>query len=538
MSENNGFDPGYLNSLAARAAATMQQGNFAEALRTGLAVLAKAPDNLAMLRLAADAATRLRDWRNAIRIGEHWRATYPGDPQAIRSLASAYFEVGDAKKSRDVYHTLVEANPDSAEHLSIYSRLCLAAFDYEGAAQALEKAQSLAPASAESLYALARLKLFLGALDEAEALSAEAIRVDPNFSPAYAQYASLRNGDVGERVEKQMMRLAMDGAQPAERRASLFLALGDVNHHRKDYARAMQAFHQGNQISSALFRAEGLAYDPENFEYQRAREERVFRMLPSERAFARGPATPVFIVGMPRSGTTLVESILAAHPDVYGAGELGTMPVIHNSVLAWAEAEGGKTLADAPQERLQAWRDQYFAGYPDIKGARIVADKQPLNFRAAGIIKSLFPEAIIIHIRRNPVDTGFSIYRNDFGKGWPYAVGLESIAHFYGEYARIVARWEKALGPAFPLFQYEALIADFETQARRLVDLCGLDWREECLEFHRAARPIATFSSTQVRRPVRKIVAHAQDKYGDLLKPLIDGLERAGVDLETGALKA
>ena len=516
----------------------MRAGNVVEALRLALASLAETPGDMATLKLAVNAAVRLRDWRTVVRVGEQFRAHHPDNMEAIHALAHAYFEIGDVEKSRSIYRVLVEANPNSAEHLSVYSRICLAAFDYEGATRALERAHSLAPPSAANLYALARLKLFLGALDEAEDLNAEAIRMDQNFSPAYAQYVSLRGGDVDNKIKARMEFLANDNNLPQEHRASLFLALGEISHHRKKYVEAMESFSRGNQISHAILSAEGLRYRQENYTRQRAREDQVFRVRPTKLEFAISQTTPVFVVGMPRSGTTLVESILAAHPDAYGAGELDRMPVIYRDVLAWAEKEGGKTLADATHEQLQTWRDQYVAGYPDVGHARVVIDKQPFNFMAVGLIKTLFPEAIIIHVRRNPVDTGFSIYRNDFGKAWPYAVSFDSIAHFYADYARTTAYWEKILGPAFPLFQYEKLIADFEAEAKRLVALCGLDWREECLAFDKVERPIATFSAAQVRRPLRKMICHAEHQYGDLLNPLINGLQRAGVDLETGAIKA
>ncbi|MBL4619676.1 MAG: hypothetical protein JKX88_06210, partial [Marinicaulis sp.] len=118
---------------------------------------------------------------------------------------------------------------------------------------------------------------------------------------------------------------------------------------------------------------------------------------------------------------------------------------------------------------------------------------------------------------------------------WPYATSLKNIAHFYGEYSRLVAYWEGRMGEAFPLFQYEELIADFEPYVRRLLKLCDLEWRDECLEFHRVKRAVATFSTTQVRQPIRKTITSAHAQYGDFLKPLIEGLTRAGVDLTTGA---
>lgn len=524
-------------SLIGYAQAMLKLSNPGEALRAGAAAVQISPKSAKAYQVCASAAMALRDWPQLLNICEAWRGVDARDPEAIRSLAHAYFELGNAEKARDVYHDTVKANPKSADHLATYARLCLGAFDYAGAEAALEKAHGLSAPTAESLYALARVKMFLGALDEAESLSADAMKKNPKFALPYAQYTTLRGGRVEDDTRQQMVRLAEDAGQHPEHRASLYFAIGDVYHRAKDYAQAMGAYDEGNVLSEGIIAKEGLAYQPATFEHQREREQRSFRALPSGGDYSDGPLRPIFVVGMPRSGTTLTESILAAHPEVVGAGELHTFPAIHNNVLQWCEANGGKAASEAPRQQLQLWRDQYFAGLPKATGERFVVDKQPLNFRGAGLIKAIFPEATIIHIRRNPIDTGLSIYRNDFAKAWPYATKMESIAHFYGEYARIVRYWEDCMGDAFPLFQYEQLIADFEAEAKRLVGLCGLDWREECLQFHKVQRPVATFSTTQVREPIRRSVTHAVDQYGEvLLKPMIDGLKKAGVDLETGAL--
>lgn len=523
-------------ALAGYGEAAMKLGDPAEALRAGMAALQAAPTSKKAFSVAAGAAMALRNWPQLVQLGEAWRTAHPKNAEAIRSLAHAYFELGSSEKARDVYYELVQANAGSADHWATYARLCLTSFDYDGAEAALEKAHKFGDPSADSLYALGRVKLFLGELDEAESLSAEAMKRNPKFALAFTQFTTLRGGKVDDETLQHITRLANDASQHPEHRASLFFANGDIYHRRGDYKLAMQAFDQGNQLSEAILSKEGVSYRPAVFERQREREQMAFRALPKETDFTAGPARPIFVVGMPRSGTTLMESILAAHPDVYGAGELHSLPAIHNNALQWSENNGGKALADAPREQLQKWRDQYFASYPKLHDESVVVDKQPLNFRGAGLIKAIFPEATIIHIRRNPVDTGFSIYRNDFAKAWPYATRLESIAHFYGEYARIAAYWEERLGEAFPLFQHEQVVAEFEAEARRLIEICGLDWRDECLAFHQVKRPVATFSSTQVREPMRRSAISAREQYGGLLQRLIDGLENAGVDLDTGAL--
>ncbi len=532
------LNPDNIDAHFGRGECQIREKNYAGAMQTGRAIMKKAPSKPRGYRLAGVAATALRDWRALLQIGEQFQSACPGDIVAIRFIANAHFELGDTEKARNAYEIIVRQNPDSAVELTHYGRYCLSVFDYDAAERALEKAWRLAPDSTETLYALSRLKLFLGELEESEKLCAAAIKADPEFSPAYAQYTKLRNGDVSPDMAGAMQRIATRESIPDEHKASLFFALGEVNHRRGDYKVAMAAIDEGNQISDGLLRAEGLGYEPAQYEKFRSREFQVFTVAPVADRYDPAPVAPIFIVGMPRSGTTLIESVLAAHPNVIGAGEHLTLPAIHREVFLWAKQSGAQSLSDASPALLKNWRRQYFDQCPKLAGKSHVADKQLVNFRSIGLIRTLFPEAAIVHMRRNPVETGFSIYRNDFGKAWPFATRLGHIAHYYGDYARIMEHWAEIAGEGLAVFQYEEVTANFEAEARRLVEHCGLDWRDECLEFHRVKRPVATFSSTQVRKPLMKNKPSIREQYGPLLQTLIDGLQQAGIDLETGALRS
>jgi hypothetical protein len=156
---------------------------------------------------------------------------------------------------------------------------------------------------------------------------------------------------------------------------------------------------------------------------------------------------------------------------------------------------------------------------------------------AVGFIRHIFPEAKIVHIRRDPVETGFSIFRRNFSQQWPYANDLDSIAHYYGEYARLMAHWETSFPEAFAFVQYESLVDDFEAELRRVLAFCGLPWDETCLNFHTADRPVITFSAVQVRKPASKDHLGAARAYAKHLAPLREALEAAGVDRATGRLQ-
>ena len=165
-----------------------------------------------------------------------------------------------------------------------------------------------------------------------------------------------------------------------------------------------------------------------------------------------------------------------------------------------------------------------------------MTDKHPLNFEAAALMARLFPDAAIIHVRRNPIETGLSVYRQEFSKQWTFAHRLEDIGHYYGHYARLVAHWEHTLPGRFTTIQYERFVDSFEQAAPQLVRACGLSWEPQCLNFQRTSRAIATFSTVQARDAVRLGESRAE-RYEKHLAPLAAALERAGVDPETGALR-
>ncbi len=518
------------------ARALYQAGAYNDAFQAAMSANAVSPPNVSALKIAAAAAHQARNWRALVETAEAWRRADPSDLEALRFLAGALFETGEPKKAKEAFKAIAESPTVSAEDLTAYGRYCLSAFDYQAARTALEKALAAAPGSAMTVFALSRLHFFEGDLKEAEKMCRRAIDADPDLAPAYPHLARLTDGNVDDRALASMQRLANSDNVAAEHKSSLCFALGDILHRQARYDEAMAMFAAGNQTTENLFRAESCTYNAANMESVRRRELELLHGN-SKAASAKMTVTPIFIVGMPRSGTTLIESVLAAHPEVFGAGELTSMPSIHADVLHHMVRSGINSLDAIPAEQLKEWRRQYISSWPETGSASLIVDKQPANFRSVGLLRILFPEAPIIHIRRDPVETGFSIYRHDFNKAWPFATGLEKIAHYYGEYARIMAHWDAYCDAPPSLFQYENFVDDFENEAKRLIAACGLEWRNECLEFHNQKRPVATFSAAQVRQPVKRKSTNVREQYGERLKPLIDGLEGAGIDLETGAYR-
>ncbi len=178
-------------------------------------------------------------------------------------------------------------------------------------------------------------------------------------------------------------------------------------------------------------------------------------------------------------------------------------------------------IAGIAESTWNQWREFYLKETPDTRGASVVTDKNPWNFDAIGVILRLFPDARIIHVRRNPVETGLSIFRNEFGKFLPFTCRLEDIGHYYGEYARLMAHWDSVLGDRFTTIQYEEFIEGFDNAGPALLAACGLDWEDSCRDFWKHGRVISTISTMQARRPLAKPTDRAQ-LYAAHLRPLVD----------------
>ncbi len=244
--------------------------------------------------------------------------------------------------------------------------------------------------------------------------------------------------------------------------------------------------------------------------------------LIGERAGAGDPSdAPVFVVGMPRSGSTLVEQILASHPGVYGAGEL----LVMNDLIADLPdyPSGIASVSDAALRRFgRRYVEQVRAFAP---GAKRIVDKLPANFRHLGMIHLALPNAKIVHVRRDPMDTCVSCYSKLFLDGLNFAYDLGELGRYYKMYEALMAHWRAVLpGHALLDVQYETLVGDFEAQARRIVAFCGLEWDARCLDFSRTERPVRTLSQAQVRQPLFASSIGRWRHYEKHLGPLIEAL--------------
>jgi len=456
----------------------------------------------------------------------------PDFAKAHSNLGSAFRELGRLDEAEASYRRALAIRADSAEvltNLGVVQRLQGRA---EEAEASLRRALGIDPKSAPTMTSLAELYADRGEFAEAENLYREVCAAQPDSAQAWAGMAALRKMTIGDSAWiTEAQRIARRPLRPRDE-AHLRYAIGKFFDDVQDYEQAFLSYRRANQIAKAYSPPHDQQHLARTFEFITQLYDR--NWLDRARAGSNSSSRPIFIVGMPRSGTSLAEQILASHPAVFGAGELSFWKVASLKVGAAALQDGAKRgeLAQLASEYLQL-----LAGLsPDA--ARVV-DKMPANFAHLGMIHAAFPNARIIHMRRNPIDTCLSIYFQNFHVAHTYANDLEDLAHYYGEYQRLMQHWRSMLPPSAILdVPYEALVADPGSWSRKMVEFIGLPWDEACIDFHQTNRRVSTFSKWQVRQKISKTSVERWRNYAPFVGPLMqltDSSATAGTEKATGS---
>ncbi|HEU4516359.1 MAG TPA: sulfotransferase [Steroidobacteraceae bacterium] len=521
-------DPSLLFKLAQ---ANFDSGRRADAARVLAAAAALAPGNTAIFRLQAHLHEAAADWGALERETVAWRAAAPRDPAPWRMLAKAQWQSGYPRLAMQSHQRAFELGGRSAEWLALYGRVCLHALDLDAAEAALAEAEALDPKNFGMLASTAMLRMWRNDLDGARSYCRRALDVNPRDPIALGTLAKVDENRLGAADLESLRALAEDKDAALSDRITGAYVLGDCLDAEDRIEEAFTAYGRANALARRQAKAENLLYDRLNRSQGTEELISLFPKLPvaPAGADADGP-TPIFIVGMPRSGTTLIESVIGAHSAVATGGETAGIRTILPDFLAQARSI---SLAKIPEEKWAAWRATYRELLPPTGAARFVTDKNPWNYDSVGMIARLFPGARIIHVRRNPVETGFSIWRNEFAKLVRFTHDLVDVGHYYGEYARVMAHWERVAGDAFTTIQYEDFVTRFDDAARELIAYCGLDWEPACAEFWKSGRAVSTISTMQVRKPPTKPGRRAE-AYAAHLGPLVEALNVMRVDLETG----
>jgi tetratricopeptide (TPR) repeat protein len=479
------------------------------------------------------------DLGNALQqVGEYERAIAcyraalahrPNYVDAYNNLGIALAALGRYDNALAVYHAGLAIAPASAEaHNNIGT--ALSALQREAEALAwYDKALVLEPTHAASLANAGNALKALGRLDEARAAIARAIELDPRVPRFYRSLTECGPLRADDPLRGGLEALARDSeGLPVPERIHLHFALAKIHDDDAEPDRAFEQLCAGNALKRRT-----ISYDEAA---TLAGLERLRALFTPDflraRAGAGAPgATPVFIVGMPRSGTTLIEQILASHPLVFGAGEIECLPQAVAALTARAGAAGepAELLGSLGADGWRALGEDYLHATQALAPAALrISDKLPLNFLHVGLIHLALPEARIVHVRRDPLDTCLSCFSKVFTGNQPFAYDLAELGRYYRAYQTLMAHWRELLPDGVMLeLDYEAVVADLESQARRLVAHCGLAWDAACLAFHQTARPVRTASLVQVRQPLYRAALGRAQPYRHRLGPLLEALAGA-----------
>lgn len=392
----------------------------------------------------------------------------------------------------------------------------------EEAERCLLKAIELQPDLPEALYNLGSLRSEQGRVDEAVAYFRRAIRCRPDYFKAYRNLSATKKfTELDDEVQTmQVLYTRNTGNNFAI--MQLGFALGKAFEDLGEPAKAFQYWSAANRAQRKL--------SPYSVSHDIAEMRAMRQIFDAERFNSRDGASrpdlvPVFVLGMPRSGTSLTEQILASHSAVFGAGELETV-----RQLAW-EAVGGRfpdELARLETERWKELGEKYLDSIGRAaNGLPFVVDKMPRNFQHIGIISMMLRDARIIHCRRDPMDVGLSCFKHHFlAHGLDYSCDLDDLGAYYRHYEALMGYWNRVIPEKIYEMRYEDLVANPEQQIRNLLAWCRIPFEESCLDFHRNRRMVATASATQVRQPIHQGAVQRWKNYERDLEPLQRALER------------
>ena len=445
------------------------------------------------------------------------------------NYGSCLHETGNSVEGEKQLVRAVELNPEYSEAFIELGVVRRSIGDTKGAARALHEALRLEPTSCTSHRVMGLILKDQGKMDAAQ----ESLRKGLEYSPddaitrylltRYKKYTSINDPDI-----TTLHSLLRQPDLTNENATFLHFGLGKIYDDLAMHKEAFHHYHLANRLKRDSLGVGWISTGIELNRYRKTFQPTLFRRFaqPSDSVLSE---LPVFIVGMPRSGTTLVEQICASHSLVHGKGELKKIPQL---ILNLPKQCKGKTaypecLLSASPSLIRSLAEKYVAelkaGLPE-ETTRII-DKMPSNFQELGLISILFPRARLIHCVRDPLDTCLSNYFQNFEEGNECSYDMETISLYYRKYQAIMHHWETLLPDSIHTVQYELLVSNPEKETKALIDFLGLEWEEDCLNFHKTKRSVQTSSDWQVRQPIYKQSVARWKNYEAYIGELVKGLE-------------
>lgn len=458
-------------------------------------------------------------------------ALRPEQSLPLQTLAMAHLALAQHDAARLAAERAVVLAPDDANAHRVLANVHYHGYRFDAALESFDRALAAAPDQPALIAGKAAILERRGELEAAQALIApwmKAAAVPPPIALIFAKLAPI--GTQAATAIGLLERLLARPDVDPQFAIDCHYELGRLHDAGGDYERAFEHFAAANAAQRRL--RSGAVHD---LDASTVRQLVETTLSQCDRGFweqisghGLESTRPIFVLGMPRSGTTLIEQILSSHPDVRGAGELETLPALAQTIAA-ADGAGRSypaCLAGLSALDVKCYAQQYLdrLGALDAQAARVV-DKLPHNFLHLGLLATLLPQAQVIHTRRDARDTCLSIFFTKFNQRTPFASDLAALGRHYRQYERLMRHWYEVLDKSVSVVDYEQLIADQETHTRRLLDVCGLTWAPQCLHFEDTRRDVDSPSYRQVREPLYQHAVGRWRHYERYLTPLFEALD-------------
>ena len=520
--------PDYADAHYNRAAVLAEFKRFDEALQNCDSAIALTPGSIVFHNCRAVLLLQLERPADALASCKRALAHSPNFVEALNNRGNALKALNRHEEALQSYDQALAQKPESVEILSNRGLALSKLGRAEEGLASMDKALALKPAHSDTHANRAVLLSELGRFDEAGEAIRRAIALSPRRAELYHMLTESSRLAPGEPLIEEMENLAQDIASlDAREQIYLHFALATALA-GSDAERSFEHLRAGNAL-----KRKRMAYDERAVlgEMERTRNLFTGDLMRSKAGLGDPSCAPVFIVGMPRSGSTLIEQILASHPAVFGGGEIDLFT--RTLIEFRGHGEAGLQFPDAAPflsgEHLRQIGAAYAGGLTRLApAAERIADKMLDNFRFAGLIHLALPNARIIHARRDPLDTCFSCFSKLFLDGLAYTYDTAELGRYYCAYSELMSHWRNVLPSDTMLdVQYEELVGDLEAQARRIVAYCGLEWDARCLDFHKTKRQVRTASLTQVRQPIYKSSIGRARLFEERLAPLREALRQS-----------
>lgn len=529
------YQPDLTEAVYIAGMAYKAEGNLAAAIQAFSHIVRLDHENLSARVQLAAAFAENGQGRQAIENYHVALELDPGNTAVLCNLGHALHAVGEYAEAISHYRKAIQINPNfELVHINLaFSLQALGSF--VEALASYQAAHNINPQSISAITGEADILYMTGQEKEAQALIAPLLNLHSNHIPLISLYAHMvRKHGQHETALQYIQRALRNPATNRQDRIQLQFSAGSLCDALHEYDNAFAHYKEANQLVITNYNADHHRHCVD--ETIRYFSPETLRRLPSS-----GDSTlkPIFIIGMPRSGTSLVEQILASHPRVFAAGELQTIHHLSHSLTERLGTgnDGYPACCDALtrkqiKEEARAYIKNIESLSPD---ACRITDKAPHNFLHIPLIRLMFPEARIIHCTRHPLDTCLSCYFRLFSGGNEYAYDLINLARHYKDYMRLMQHWQQSLGIPMLEIRYEDIVTDQETYSRAIMEYCGLEWSEQCMTFYKTRREVPSASFDQVNKPMYKDSIHRWRHYEENLAELLRYIGDIVTDYESSS---